>query len=191
MSKIWGGMFIVSFFIAIINGNIQGVVSVLFDSTKDALEICFNILGILCMWSGFMRIAEKCGLVDKLSKFVSPVVKFLFPSLPKNDEAFGHIAMNMTANILGLGNIATPLGIKAMERLQSYNSRKDELSNDMMLFVVLNTASIQLIPTSVIAMRVMLCSENPTSIVFPTILSSLISVFVGVFLVKIFSRRKM
>lgn len=143
------------------------------------------------MWSGFMKIAEKCGLVSKLSKFVGPIVRLLFPNLPREAEVSGHIAMNMTANILGLGNVATPLGIKAMEKLQEYNSKKDELSNEMMMFVVLNTASIQLIPTSVIAMRVMSSSSSPTSIVLPTILSSLISVVVGVVLVKLCSRRKM
>lgn len=184
-------MFIISFVIAVLQGNIQKVISVLFDSTKSALDICFNILGILCMWSGFMKIAEKCGIVNKLSKLVSPVVRLLFPALPRDSDVLGHIAMNMTANILGLGNVATPLGIKAMEKLQKYNVKKDELSNEMMMFVVLNTASIQLIPTSVIAMRVMTGSSSPTEIVLPTILSSFISVMVGVILVKICTRRKM
>ena len=137
------------------------------------------------MWSGFMKIAEKSGIVKSLSEKVTPLVHFLFPELPRGNEATGHIAMNMTANILGLGNIATPMGLKAMETLEKYNKKKERLSNSMMMFIILNTASIQIIPTSVIALRATYQSENPADIVIPIILASLGSVLVGIILVKL------
>lgn len=142
------------------------------------------------MWSGFMKIAEKSGIVKSISKKVTPIVRILFPELPKNNEATGHIAMNMTANILGLGNIATPMGIKAMEKLEIYNDKKERLSNSMMMFIVLNTASIQLIPTSVIALRATYHSSNPAGVVLPIIIASFGSVIVGIILVKLSCRRK-
>ncbi len=190
MGAVWIFMIITSFVFAIYNGNLEEVIKAVFDSTNTALELCLGIAGTLCMWSGFMKIAEKSGLVQSLSKITKPIIKLLFPELPKDSEASGHIAMNMTANILGLGNVATPIGLKAMEKLQEYNLKKDTLSNSMLMFLVLNTASIQLIPTSVIALRSNYGSQSPTSIVIPTILSSIISVLVGIIFVKIISKKE-
>ena len=137
-----------------------------------------------------MKIAETSGVVKTLSNKVTPLVRFLFPELPKDNEVTGHIAMNMTANILGLGNIATPMGIKAMENLEKYNDDKKRLSNSMMMFIILNTASIQIIPTSVIALRATYNSSNPADVVLPIIIASFGSVIAGVFLVKLSCRRK-
>ena len=121
MNKIWPGMIIIAVVLSIWNGNLQELITSLMSSTQSALETVLDMLGMMCMWSGFMKIAEASGIVKSLSNKVTPLVHFLFSELPKNNEATGHIAMNMTANILGLGNVATPLGIKAMESLEKYN----------------------------------------------------------------------
>lgn len=190
MNKIWSGMIIISIVLSIFNGKLQELITSLIESTQSALETVLDMLGMMCMWSGFMKIAESTGIVKVLSNKVTPLVKFLFPELPKNNEATGHIAMNMTANILGLGNVATPMGIKAMEKLDEYNVDKKRLSNSMMMFIILNTASIQLIPTSVIALRATYNSNNPADVVLPIIIASFGSVLVGILLVKLTCRRK-
>lgn len=190
MNKIWAGMIVIAIVLSIISGNLQGLITTLMDSTKSTLDTALNMLGMMCMWSGFMKIAEKSGIVKSVSKKITPMVKFLFPELPKDNEATGNIAMNMTANILGLGNVATPMGIKAMEKLEIYNDKKERLSNSMMMFIILNTASIQIIPTSVIALRSSYNSENPAGVVLPIILASFGSVITGVILVKLYCRRK-
>lgn len=190
MNKIWAWMIIIAIVLSIFSGNLQDLITTLMSSTQSTIETALDMLGMICMWSGFMKIAEEAGIVKSLSKKVTPLVKFLFPELPKDNEATAHIAMNMTANILGLGNIATPLGLKAMEKLERYNDNKQRLSNSMMMFIVLNTASIQIIPTSVIALRSTYNSNNPGDIVLPIIIASLGSVIVGVMLVKLSCRRK-
>lgn len=189
VEKVWIFMIIFSFVFAVCVGNVQEVVKSLFESTSTAIELCISIAGIMCMWSGFMNIAEKGGVVSSFSKLVTPITRLLFPELPKGSEASGHIAINMTANMLGLGNVATPMGIKAMEKLQELNKTPTRLSKSQLMFVVLNTASIQLIPTTVIAIRANLGSTNPNSIVFPTIVSSVISVIVGIILVNFVCRK--
>ena len=190
MNKIWSGMIIIAIVLSIFTGKLQELITSLMESTQSALETVLDMLGIMCMWSGFMKIAESTGIVKVLSNKVTPLVKFLFPELPKNNEATGHIAMNMTANILGLGNVATPMGIKAMEKLDEYNADKKRISNSMMKFIILNTASIQLIPTSVIALRATYNSNNPADVVLPIIIASFGSVLVGILLVKLTCRRK-
>lgn len=190
MNKIWPGMIMIAVFLSIWNGNLQELITSLMTSTQSALETVLDMLGMMCMWSGFMKIAEVSGIVKSLSNKITPLVHFLFPELPKNNEATGHIAMNMTANILGLGNVATPMGIKAMETLEKYNVKKEKLSNSMMMFIILNTASIQLIPTSVIALRATYNSHNPADVVLPIIIASFGSVIAGVILVKLSCRGK-
>lgn len=190
MNKIWAGMIIIAVVLSIWQGNVQQVVTTLMDATKTSLDTALNMLGMICMWSGLMKIAEATGLVKTLSKKITPLVRLLFPELPKENEATGHIAMNMTANLLGLGNIATPMGLKAMEELETYNPQKERLSNAMMMFLVLNTASIQLIPTSVIALRATYQSAHPADVVIPVILASFGSVIVGILLVKLACRRQ-
>lgn len=190
MNKIWAGMIIISVTLSIFSGRLQELITTLMSSTQSALQTVLDMLGMICMWSGFMKIAETSGVVKTLSNKVTPLVRFLFPELPKDNEVTGHIAMNMTANILGLGNIATPMGIKAMENLEKYNDDKKRLSNSMMMFIILNTASIQIIPTSVIALRATYNSSNPADVVLPIIIASFGSVIAGVFLVKLSCRRK-
>lgn len=190
MNKVWMFMLLISIAIGLWKGLAPEMMESIFDSTKNATENCLNIVGMLCLWSGIMKIAEKCGLVKKLSKFVSPILNILFPKLKKNSEARGFIALNMTANILGLGNVATPLGLDAMEKMQENNKNKDKLTDEMMMLIVLNSASIQLLPTSIIALRVAHNSENPVIVVVPILISSFVSVLSGIILVKIKCRKE-
>lgn len=137
-----------------------------------------------------MEIAKNTSLINKLTNFLRPIINKLFPEIKENKKANQEISMNMIANILGLGNAATPLGIKAMKTLQQENKDKDELSNSMMMFILLNTASLQLIPTNVIAIRTSLESNSPTSIIIPVWISSIFSAIIGIIFVKILTKRR-
>lgn len=190
MEKVWIFMIISSFVFSIINGNIEDVVKTLFESTNTAIQMCIGIAGIMSLWGGFMKIAEKSGFIEILSKLLKPITRLLFPEVSSNNEISGYIGMNIAANMLGLGNVATPIGINVMEKLQEINVDKNRLSNSMLMFIVLNTASIQLIPTTVIALRSNLGSKDPASIVIPTFLSSIISVVVAIAIVKIVSKKE-
>ncbi len=164
---IWPVFIIISFSYAILSGNLETLNSAIFESTSDAISLCISLLGTICLWNGIMQIANKTTLIDKLTKLLNPILNLLFPEIKKNKPIKKEISMNMIANILGLGNAATPLGLKAMKSMQKENPKKDTLTNSMLVFIVLNTASIQIIPTTVIAIRNSLGSENPTKIVFP------------------------
>ena len=189
LNIVWPFFIIISFSFAILSGNFENLNSSIFEGANDAVTLSINLLGSLCLWSGIMQIASDSSLVKKLSKLLSPILNFLFPSLITNNKIKKEISMNIIANILGLGNASTPLGLKAMESMQKENPKKDTLSNPMMMFIVINTASIQLIPTTVIAIRNSLNSQNPTSIIFPTwiatILAAITEIFVTKFLIKI------
>lgn len=190
MNTIWAYMLLISFVFYIVTGKVAQVVDVLFTSTENTVTLFLELTGMICMWSGFIKIAEKSGMIEKVSKFINPLIRIIFPELKNDKEISGHIAMNMTANMIGLGNVATPMGLKAMAKLQEKNENKNKLSKTMLTFVILNTASIQLIPTSVIAIRTAANSLEPTDIVLPTILASVASVIIGILIVKILYRGK-
>lgn len=137
-----------------------------------------------------MQVASKTKIIDKLTSFLLPIIKILFPEMKKNKQIQKEISMNMIANILGLGNAATPLGLKAMKSMQQENSQKEELSNSMLMFIVLNTASIQIIPTTVIAIRNSLGSKNPTAIVFPVWIATICAAIAGIVVAKILIKKK-
>lgn len=185
LNIVWPVFIIISFSYAIFSGNLQNLNNSIFNSTSDAIELTLSLLGTMCLWSGVMKIASKTTLIDKLTKLVQPFINFLFPELRKNEKIKKEISMNMIANILGLGNAATPLGLKAMKSMQEENNKKDTLSNSMMIFILINTASIQLIPTTVIAIRNSLGSSNPTSIVFPVWIATICAAVAGIVAVKL------
>lgn len=185
LNIVWPFFIIISFSFAILSGNFENLNSSIFEGANDAVTLSINLLGSLCLWSGIMQIASDSSLVKKLSKLLSPILNFLFPSLITNNKIKKEISMNIIANILGLGNAATPLGLKAMESMQKENPKKDTLSNPMMMFIVINTASIQLIPTTVIAIRNSLNSQNPTSIIFPTWIATILAGISGIFVTKL------
>lgn len=183
-------MIVFSLIVSIILGNVEATIKTLFESTNDAIKLCVGISGVLCLWSGFMKIAEESGFVKYISKLLKPLIKVLFPEESSDSQISGYIGLNMASNILGIGNVATPIGIRAMEKLQEKNTNKETLSNSMLMFLVLNTASIQIIPMTVIALRSNCGSQNPTSIVIPTIVSSVIAVIIGIIIVKIIQKKE-
>lgn len=189
LNILWPIFIILSVIYSIISGNIEEVNTGIFNSLSEAVELSITFLGTICLWSGIMEIAKKTSIISKLNKLLKPFINFLFPDLKNNEMAKQEISMNMIANILGLGNAATPLGIKAMQTMQKANKRKETLSNSMMMFIVINTASIQLIPTNVIAIRTSLNSQNPTSIIIPVWIATIIAGIVGIFLTKILIKK--
>lgn len=153
LNTIWPIFIIVSFFYGIFSGRVGEINDAIFASAKDAVDLCITLFGTICFWNGIMQIASNTKIIDILKKAINPIMKLLFPKIRRNDEVYTEISMNMVANIMGLGNAATPLGLKAMKTLQKQNDDKDALSDDMFMFIVINTASLQIIPTTVIAIR--------------------------------------
>ena len=175
LNIVWPIFIIISFAYAIFSGNVDKLNESIFSSTSESVNLCISLLGTICLWNGIMQIASSTSVIEKLTKFLKPAIKFLFPELKNNEKIQKEISMNMVANILGLGNAATPLGLKAMQSMQEENSKKDTLTDSMMMFIVLNTASIQIIPTTVIAIRNSLGSNNPTMIVFPVWIATIVA----------------
>ena len=185
LNFIWPIFIIVSFTYAIFAGNLEELNASIFESTESVIQLCITLLGTISLWNGIMQIANESSILEKLTRVMSPIVKLLFPEMKDNKQIQKEISMNMIANILGLGNAATPLGMKAMQSMQKENDKKDTLSNSMAMFIVINTASIQLIPTTVIAIRTSLGSENPTSIVFPVWIATMSAAIVAIVATKI------
>ena len=194
LNIVWPIFIIISFIYAIFSGNIEKLNSSIFESTETAISLSLTMLGTMCLWNGIIEIAVNTTLINKLNKILKPIINFLFPEVKDNKEITSEISMNMVANILGLGNAATPLGLKAMKSMQKCNTEKDTLSNSMIMLIVINTASIQLIPTTVIAIRTSLGSENPTSIVVPVWIATILAAIAGItatkFLIKMNGRNK-
>lgn len=185
LNIVWPIFIIISFSYAIFSGNLENLNSSIFKSTEDAINLTLSLLGTICLWNGVMQVASKTNVIDKLMKLLNPVIKILFPEIKNNEKIKKEISMNMVANILGLGNAATPLGLKAMKSMQKENNKKDVLSDSMMMFIVINTASIQIIPTTVIAIRNSLGSSNPTSVVFPTWIATICAAVAAILATKV------
>ena len=189
LNIIWPLFLITSFIYAIFNGRVYEVNNSIFESTKIAVDLSISLLGTICLWNGIMQVASKTRIIDHLSKILKPIMKKIFPDIKENDEANKPITMNIIANIMGLGNAATPLGLKAMKLMQKQNREKDKLSNSMAMFIVLNTASIQIIPTTVIAIRNSLGSENPTVMIIPVWIATIFAACSAVFATKILMKK--
>lgn len=167
LNILWPAFILISFVYAILKGNVDAVNQSIFESAANAVELSITFFGTICLWNGIMKIAQETSFVTKLTKRLKPIIHWLFPECKHNEKAKEEISMNIVANILGLGNAATPLGLKAMKTLQKENPQKDTISHSMAMFIVINTASLQLVPTTVIAIRASLHSANPTQIIFP------------------------
>ncbi|WP_248925376.1 nucleoside recognition domain-containing protein [Paenibacillus hamazuiensis] len=185
---IWLFFIAAGFVAAAVQGKIEVVTEAIFDGAKTGVTVCFGLISIMVFWLGIMRIAEDAGLLKKLALALRPVVRFLFPSVPKDHPALGYIMSNMSANILGLGNAATPMGIKAMQELQKLNPSKDTASPAMCTLLALNTASITLIPTTLIAIRMSFDSVNPAEIVGTTLIATFISTLAAILVDKWYRR---
>ncbi|NOY59435.1 MAG: spore maturation protein [Calditrichaeota bacterium] len=187
MNYIWLFLIAVSVVVAAFTGHIGAITKGAFDSAKTAVDIALGLIGIMTLWLGMMKIAEEAGLVKVLARLIRPVSARLFPEIPRDHPAIGAMMLNISANWLGLGNAATPFGIKAMEELQTLNPQKDTASNSMIMFMGLNTASITLVPMTIIAVRSGLQSSDPTAIIGPTIFSSFMATITAVLAVKTFA----
>lgn len=187
LNYIWFCMLVIGFIIGVLNGRVEAVTQAAIDSAGKAVELCIELLGIMCLWTGLMKIAEKSGLVQYIAKVIRPVLRFLFPEIPKKHPAMGSVVMNLVANFLGLGNAATPLGLKAMNDLQKLNQRKDTATNAMCMFLVLNTSAIQLVPATVIAIRSACGSQNPAEIIGTIWVASCCAMLTGIAAAKLFA----
>lgn len=185
LNILWPIFIIISIIYAFLSGNIENINDAIFSSTEDAVNLTITLLGMTCLWSGIVEIASNTVIIKYLSMLLNPIVKFLFPKVKKGGKVYDNIIMNIIANILGLGNAATPLGLQAMTELQKDNKEKSKLSNEMMMLIVLNTASLQIIPTTVIAIRTSLGSSEPTKIIFPVWISTFCTGFVAIFMTKL------
>lgn len=187
MSYLFAGMIAASFFFSLCTGSLGMMGTLLMDSAGEAIELLLSISGMLCMWSGFMRVAQDCGLIEKLSRLVAPILRRLYPDVDSDSKAFHYISMNLSANLLGLGNAATPMGLNAMKELKSHHIG-EKASDSMVTFVLMNTASIQLIPTTVAALRKNYGSREPFDILVCVWLTSITALAVGLFSSKLFGR---
>ncbi len=186
LNMVWPIFIIVSFVYAIFMGNIDNLNNSIFSSTQEAINLSITLLGTMSLWSGIMKIASKTSLIQNFTKILNPVINILFPEIKEDIQIKNAISMNIIANILGLGNAATPLGLRAMKLMQEKNVEKKTLTNSMATLIVLNTASIQIIPTTVIAIRSLLESENPTKIIFPVWIATICSAIAGILATKFF-----
>ena len=155
-------------------------------ASSKGIELIFTIIPIMCLWLGIMNIAKKSGLLDKLASFLTPLLKYLFPEIPKNSPCFSYISINIIMNMLGVGNAATPFGLKAMQEMQKLNKFKDTTSRSMITFIVMNTAAVTIIPTTIISLRVLNKSINPMSIVPYIIITSTLSCVIGLILDRLY-----
>lgn len=187
MNYIWPLIIVFSFICAIFNGNMGSLSTAVIDSGTVAVSLSIKLLGIVCLWNGLIKIAEKSGLTKALAKVLSPILKLLFPKL-KDEEARQLISMNITANILGLDNAATPLGLKAMSRLSKLNNNSTTADDNMVRFVVINTASLHLISTTVAMLRNEYGSKSPTEIIVPALITSAISLSCGILMTTILKK---
>lgn len=192
LNYIWIAFFLIAFITALVKviflGDLEiftDIMNSTFDSSKTAFEISLGLTGVLALWLGIMKIGENSGLIHSLARFLSPVLCRLFPDIPKGHPALGSIFMNMSANMLGLDNAATPLGLKAMKELQELNPQKDTASNPMIMFLVINTSGLIIIPISIMVYRSQMGALQPTDVFIPILLSTFISTLVGVITVSI------
>lgn len=195
LNYIWVAFFVIAFVIALVKlifmGDIEvfpAIMNSTFDTSKTAFEISLGLTGVLSLWLGVMKIGEKGGVVNAMARVLSPVFNKLFPELPKGHPVYGNIFMNIAANMLGLDNAATPLGLKAMERLQELNPKKDTASNAMIMFLVLNTSGLTLIPVSIMVYRAQMHAAQPTDIFIPILIATFISTLAGIIITSLFQR---
>lgn len=189
MNCIWLFLIIVSFIFAAINSKIEDVVDAMLKSSQNAVTIAFSLIGIMAFWLGMVKIAKNSGLINIFSRLISPIMKLIFKDVKKDSDAFSNIALNFSANALGLTNAATPFGIKAMEDLQKENKGdKKVATNSMCTLLAMNTAGFQLVPASVLAILVASGAKNPTEIILPVLIVTSISFISAIIISKILER---
>lgn len=186
---IWAGLILIAIIYSLLTGKIDTINSGILTHATSGVNLILEMMPLIVLWTGIMKIAEKSGLLQVFARALNPILRRLFPSLPKNHLALGYIASNIGANMLGLGSAATPFGLKAMDELQKDNPKKDTATEAMITFLVLNTGGVTLIPTTVIALRLMHGSANPTEIIITSILATAVSSASGLILDYFIRRR--
>lgn len=189
VGKIWSLFIIIGIFVCALNGRLDILNKEILNSAKNSFDIILNLFPVLTLWLGLVNIAQKSGLLNKLSNILKPILKLIFPEIPKNHESLSLIASNFITNLFGLSSASTPLGLKAISSLQTLNRNKEKASKSMITFLVLNTTGLTLIPTTIISLRVLYGSINPTKIIIPCFLATLIATISGLILNKIMGRR--
>lgn len=190
LNYLWGAMIFTGIVVAAFNGNMAEVTNGAIDSAKEAVNLAITMLGIMSMWTGIMKIGERAGLIKSLSRKMQPFLRWLFPTVPKDHKAMEYISTNVIANILGLGWAATPAGISAMKELQKLNKDKTTASVPMCMFMIFNMSSLQLVSINIIAYRSQYNSQNPSEIIGPGIITTLISTLTAIIFAKIMEIRK-
>jgi spore maturation protein A len=188
INKIWFFMIAMAVAFAATSGKLGLLNDEIFNSLKTSVELALGLIGGMVLWCGVLKVAEKSGLVHKLSLLIRPALKLIFNDLPSKGNAMGAMVMNMTSNMLGLGNAATPMGLKAMDELQKLNSKKDVATNAMCLFLVINAAPPQFIPATVLSLRSSLGSTNPGIIILPALINSMFALVTGIIACKLLEK---
>ena len=185
INYIWGVFILLGVIISIIKGD-NNLTNNLITSGTKGIDIIINLVPLMCMWLGTMKIADSSGLLNIISNKLSKIIRVVFPEIPKGDPAIAYISSNIVMNMLGLGNAATPFGIKAMTRLKELNNNSDIASRSMITFLVINTSSVTIIPTTVISLRIASGSNNPTEIMTACIITTFLSSFIGLLIDRLF-----
>ncbi len=180
VNYIWLFFIVGGILFSLVSGNIDEVTTALFNSADEAVNLAIGLISIMSFWLGIMKVIEKSGFIKVINKLLTPVAKFLFPDVPKDHHAMNAILMNMSANLLGMGNAATPFGIKAMQNLQELNDKKERATDSMCTFLAINTSSVTLIPTAVLGVRAAATSQEPTEIVGTTLIATLCSAIAAI-----------
>ncbi len=191
INKIWASFIIIGITYSIISGNIETISTEIIKSSETSLTMITKIFPVMALWLGIMKIAQTSGLLKKISTILSPIMTKIFPEIPKNHESISLITSNVVINMFGLGNAATPIGLKAMKSLQELNKNKNQATRSMITFLVLNTTGLTLIPTTIISIKMMYNSSNPTEIVLPCFIASLSSTIGGLIIDRIYARKEM
>lgn len=190
INKIWCFFIIISVIFSCISGNLESINESIFSSINNTTQMVINLFGSMCFWCGIIKIISETSLQEKLKKIISPLNKKIFKNLEQKSLAYEHITLNMVTNMLGIGNAATPAGLKAVEELEKINPYKSKLSDEMILFIAINTASLQIIPTNVIAIRNSLNSQNPSGIIIAVWFSSIMTFFSIIILTKFYLKMR-
>lgn len=189
VSKVWAYFMIIGIVFGVVTGHSMEINETILNSAKSGLEVFVQIFPVIALWLGIMNIATMSGLLDKLAHLLSKILHPLFPDVPRNHRAFGYMSSNIVANMFGLGSAATPFGLKAMNSLQELNDKKDEASKSMLTFTAINTSAITIIPTTLIALRIMYGSVDPTKTVLITLISTVVATLSCIILDRFLARR--
>lgn len=186
VNKIWLLLFIIGIGFAIYNNKIVEVNNALLEAPQDAVTMIINLTGLYILWNGLLQVAKDCGLIDAFAKKIYRITKIIFPELPKNHDVHGYLASNIAANILGLGSVATPLGIKAMEEMKKINHNKDTASRSMITLILLNSSCLTILPTTIISLRKIYGSTEPTKVLPIIIIASTLTTILAIIIDRIF-----